>query len=117
LAKRGKNMHEGQEESKTPGQVLFRWALIFGGVWLILSMFSGGNKQDNRSYTIHLKEPMKVEMTDPSKEVTVIHTETYQWANAGAILQIERLGRVILIPTSSIKFIESWDPTAEQRRE
>ena len=117
MEKRRKKMYEGQEEDPRPRQIFFRWLLIFGTVWLVLFLFGGGNKQDNRSYTIYLKEPMRVEMTDPGKEVAVIHVERYQWVNYGATLQIERLGRIILIPTSSIKFIEAWDPANEQRRE
>ena len=99
-----------EEESKTSGQVFLRWILIFGVVWLMVSLCTGGNNQDNRSYTIHLRESMKVKMTNPNEEVVVIHVEKYQWTNYGAILQIERLGRIIMIPTSNIKFIESWDP-------
>jgi len=109
-------MDEHYDESPSPGMSMTKWIIACLFLWFIVGMCMG-SPPDAGSYTIYLSEPMNVDIVDPTKEVTVLQADKYEWANYGQTLRIEMLGRVVLIPTSKIKFIEIWDTANQQRRE
>ena len=94
---------DGTKQADT-GANWLKWGAVFLCIWLMLSLCS--SPQETKPYTVYLTEPMQVDMVAVDQKVTVIHIEKYQWINYGTLLQIEMLGRIILIPTNKIKFIE-----------
>jgi len=108
-----------EEQKKINIEKLFiQVVTVFFVVYLFMSLFGIGQSPDSgKACVVHLKEPMKVDTVDYDKPVTVLQAKNYQWINQGSILQVKGLGRTVLIPASSIQFIELWDPNQIKHKE